>query len=317
MGLLFRKILALHLLCLSFGAIVYGQPTHFTTSDYWKHQRKEFIFGVGATNFLGDLGGLNRIGTDYSPVDLEWVVTRPSGHIGYRYRLRPWLVTKTILQYGILKGDDALTNEPSRHYRNLSVRTHLIELSQHLEFIVYNNEHFGKRYKIHGLKGMRNKNTLVYLFSGVTVFTWLPQGRGDGGWTFLRGLNTEGQGLPGGPNDYGYVSMGIPFGAGCKIGIDALWRVTFELSYTKTFTDYLDDVSGVYYDNAAIESAYGSTAAYFADPSSGEFATWTDPGEMRGDQKQKDAYFFLNVTFCRNITYKRSKRIKWQYRARY
>ena len=45
---------------------VFGQGhTNFTTSDYWKGQRKEFFFGVGATNFLGDLGGLNQIGKDY------------------------------------------------------------------------------------------------------------------------------------------------------------------------------------------------------------------------------------------------------------
>ena len=106
-------------------------------------------------------------------------------------------------------------------------------------------------------------------------------------------------------------------GDGVKIGIDALWRITFELTYTKTFTDYLDDVSSVYYDNSAIEAAYGPTAAYFADPSTGEFANWTNPGEMRGDSKQKDAYLFFNVSFARNITYKRSKKLKFQYRARF
>lgn len=316
LGLMKKIIIFCCLIWCAF-SVSHAQPTHFTTSDYWKHQRKEIFFGVGATNFLGDLGGLNRIGTDYSPLDLEWLVTRPSGHFGFRYRFRPWFLTKSILQYGILKGDDALTQEPSRHYRNLLVRTHLIEFSQHLEFIIFNKENFGKRYKIQGLKGMRNKNTLVYLFSGFSVFAYIPQGSGDGGWTNLRPLHTEGQGLPGGPNSYKLINYGIPFGLGCKIGLDALWRLSFELSYTKTFTDYLDDVSGVYYDNAAIESAYGSTAAYFADPSSGEFVTWTDPGEMRGDSKQKDAYFFFNVSIIRNVTYKRSKKLKFQYRARY
>lgn len=297
--------------------IGFTQPTNFTTSDYWKHQRKEILFGVGATNFLGDLGGLNRIGTDYSPADLEWVVTRPSGHIGYRYRFRPWFLTKSLLSYGILKGDDALTNEPARHYRNLKVRTHIFEFSQQLEMIIFNNEHFGKRYKIYGLKGHRNKNTLVYLITGFSVFGYIPQGPGDGGWTNLRPLHTEGQGLPGGPNPYKFINCGIPLGVGTKIGIDALWRLTFELTYTKTFTDYLDDVSSVYYDNSAIEANYGSTAAYFADPSSGEFSNWTNPGEMRGDSKQKDAYFFFNVSMVRNVTYKRSKKLKFQYRARY
>ena len=256
----------------------WAQPTNFTKSDHWRHQRKEIIFGIGASNFLGDLGGLNRIGSDYTPLDMEWPLTRPSGHFAYRYRFRPLWATKSIIQYGLLHGDDKLTNEPSRNYRNLRVRTHLFEFSQHIEFILFNNEQFGKRYKIWGLKGMGNKNDIWYVFSGFTVFGYIPQGPGDGGWTNLRPLNTEGQGLPGGPDRYGIVNYGIPFGMGYKIGIDALWRMSFELSYTKTFTDYLDDVSGVYCNNAAIESVYGGTSAYFAGPSSGEFATWTDTG---------------------------------------
>jgi hypothetical protein len=89
------------------------------------------------------------------------------------------------------------------------------------------------------------------------------------------------------------------------------------LSYTKTFTDYLDDVSTVYYDNAAIEAAYGSDAAYWADPSSGVFPTWTDPGEMRGDSKQKDAYFFFNVSLVKNLHHKNGGKVRWKYRARY
>lgn len=288
--------------------------TNFTTSDYWKGQRKEFIFGIGASNFLGDLGGLNKIGTDYSFIDLEWATTRPSAHIGFRYRFRPWVATKTMIQYGLLMGSDQLTTEPARHNRNLSFKTHLIELSQHLELVVYNNEHYGKRHKIKGLKGMRNKNTLVYIFSGFTGFIFIPMAQGG---PYLRPLHTEGQGLPNGPSEYELYSFGVPFGMGYKIGLDQIWRISFELSYTKTFTDYLDDVSGLYYDNAAIETAYGSDAAHWADPSNGSFPTWTNPGEMRGDSKQNDAYFFFNVSIIRNLQQDRNSKVKWKSRARY
>lgn len=292
------------------GVLAQWKNTNFTTSDYWKGQRHEFMFGIGATNFLGDLGGLNRIGTDYSFVDLEWATTRPSGHLGYRFRFRPWVSTKTILQYGLLMGSDQLTNEPARRNRNLNFRTHLIELSQHLEFVVFNNEHYGKRHKIKGLKGMRNKNTLVYLLSGITGFMYMPMAQGG---PFLRPERTEGQGMPGGPKPYGLFNYGIPFGMGCKIGLDQIWRISFELTYTKTFTDYLDDVSGVYYDFAG----NGQPESQWADPSNGAFPTWTDPGEMRGDSKQKDAYFFFNVSFIRNIQQSRYGKLKWKSRARY
>lgn len=309
-----KKLLNLSL-CLFLANAVLAQPeTNFTTSDYWKKQRKEFIFGIGATNFLGDLGGLNRVGTDYSFMDLEWVTTRPSGHIGFRFRMRPWIATKTIIQYGVLRGSDQLTQEPYRRNRNLSFKTHLIEASQHLELIFYNNEHYGKRNNIKGLKGMKNKNTLAYFIFGITGFAYIPQSQ-DG--VNLRPLNTEGQGLPGGPKDYGLLNWGLPFGLGYKFGLDMVWRMSFELTYTKTFTDYLDDVSGEYYDNAAIQQAYGDEAAYYADPSEGQFPNWTYPGEMRGDSKQKDAYFFFNVSFVRNLQHKRYGTVKWKYRARY
>ena len=273
-------------------------------------QRKEIFFGIGATQTLTDLGGLNRIGTDYSLADLEFSETRIGAHFGYRYRLRPLWATKTIFQYGWFSGDDKRTNEPFRHNRNLNFSTHMFELSQHLEFIIYNNEQFGKRNSIKGLSGMKNKNTLVYIFSGFSGFLYLPKAKGG---AFLRPLNTGGQGLPGGPEKYGMFNYGIPFGLGFKVGIDALWRMTFELSYTKTFTDYFDDVSGTYYDFAG----NGITAPAEADPSNGVFTGWTAPGEIRGDAKQNDAYFFFNISAVRNITYKRTKRIKWRYKARY
>ena len=306
------------IMCFTFSDFsAYAQPTHFTGSGHWKHQRKELIFGIGASNFLGDLGGRNKVGKDFSPVDIDFIVTRPSGHFGIRHRLKPWLSNKTLISYAVLKGDDLLTAEPSRRNRNLKFRNHLFELTSQFEVIIFNNEEFGHRYKPMGVKGISHANTLVYLYTGGTFFGHIPQGPGEGGWTNLRPLHTEGQGLPGGPKQYKNIGLGIPVGIGMKIGIDAVWRMTFELTYTKTFTDYLDDVSTVYYDNAAIESAYGSTAAYFADPSPGYFATWTAPGEMRGDSGEKDAYLMFNVSFTRNLTYKKKRGKKWQYRARF
>lgn len=307
-----RKLLLILGICLLWSSVATAQwkNTNFTTSDYWKGQRKELFFGIGATNFLGDLGGLNRIGTDYSFMDLEWATTRVSGHIGYRYRLRPWIQTKTIIQYGVFRGSDQLTAEPFRRNRNLNFKTHLVELGQHLELIIYNNEHYGKRNKIPGLKGMKNKNNLVYIFSGVVGFIYIPMSQ-EG--VPLRPLRTEGQGLPGGPKPYGLFSWGIPFGMGYKLGLDKVWRLSFELTYTKTFTDYLDDVSTVYYDWAG----NGIAEPALADRSNGAFPTWTGAGEQRGDDSQKDAYFWFNVSLVRNLQQKQGKKIKWKYKARF
>ncbi len=279
---------------------------------------KQFIFGAAASNFFGDLGGLNRVGTHLSPLDLDFVATRPSGHIGYRYIFRPHFATTSKLTYALLRGDDMNTNEPYRRNRNLSFRTHLIELSQRLEVILYNNSNKGytAKYKIKGVKGIRFKSVSYYIYSGISGFAYIPQGPIDGGWKNLRPLNTEGQGLPGGGESYGIFGLGIPMGIGVRLGLDPIWRMSIEFSYTQTFTDYLDDVSGVYYNNAAIEASYGSTSAYFADPSSGSFPTWTSPGELRGDSNHDDGYAFLNISIIRDLSSKRTKRIKFNYRRR-
>ncbi len=311
------KIVLVVFIMVIFDFTSYAQSSHFTTNSYWKHQRKEILFGIGASNFLGDLGGLNKVGTGYSPLDMEWLTTRPSGHIGYRYRLSPKFSTKSLLSYMVLKGDDALTSEPTRRNRNLKFRSHLFELSQQFEVIIYNSEAFGARYRPLGVKGNKHKNTLVYAFTGISGFFFIPQGQGDGGWTNLRPLHTEGQGLPNGPDQYSNFGVAIPFGIGTKVSLDELWRVTLELTYTKTFTDYIDDVSTDYYDKSAISAAYGNDAAFFSDPSSGYFPSWTATGEQRGDPGENDAYLMFNVSFTRNITYKRKRGKKWQYRARF
>jgi hypothetical protein len=60
------------------------------------------------------------------------------------------------------------------------------------------------------------------------------------------------------------------------------------------FTDYLDDVSGVYVDWRDIRAIRGEVAAALADrsvePQIGE------PGRQRGNGKNNDVYAFLGVT---------------------
>jgi len=58
----------------------------------WKRQRVEYSFGLGASNFLGDLGGRNQIGTN-GLMDFEYKATRYAVNLGYRYQFgRDWYV---------------------------------------------------------------------------------------------------------------------------------------------------------------------------------------------------------------------------------
>src|ERR1700679_1799498 len=82
----------------------------------WKRRRYELNFGVGASNFLGDLGGANQIGTHYFR-DLNWVETRFAAALGLRYKLSEYFALNTHLTYGSVAGNDALTEEYFRHLR--------------------------------------------------------------------------------------------------------------------------------------------------------------------------------------------------------
>jgi hypothetical protein len=71
------------------------------------------------------------------------------------------------------------------------------------------------------------------------------------------------------------------------------WSFNVELSGRKVFTDYLDDVSGVYADVRDIRAQRGDIAAELSDrslePKIGE------PGRQRGNGKNNDMYAFLTV----------------------
>lgn len=301
MNKIFTYPLAL-LISIAFTSNVSAQHTNFNTQRNWSLNKKEILFGLGATQFLGDLGGKDRIGKDYSLADLDFPSTNMGGMLGFRYRFHPYFATTTTLTMGMLRGNDALTNEIIRNSRNLHFRSFFVELAQRLDIILWANEKFGARYKIKGLKSMRDKNDQFYIFGGIAATYFNPKAMYQGKWTALRPLKTEGQGLTDGAKPYGPVTFAIPMGVGIRFGLNRMWRMGVEASYVKTFTDYIDDVGTTYYDPTILASEVGAASAYLSNPSV-ENSTWFAPGQQRGD-KQKDAYFYINVVVTRNITYK-------------
>lgn len=288
-----------------------AQISNFNSQRNWSRNKKEILIGFGATNFLGDLGGANQEGTDYSLKDLDFPSTGFGGVLGYRYRFHPYYATSTLLNFGMVRGSDAQTDDPVRNARNLSFRSPIINLNQRFEVIVLANEKVGRRYNIPGLKGFSNHSEQLYLFTGVGVAYFSPRTLYNGSWVALKPMKTEGQGLPGGPSEYSGITATVPFGIGFRMGISQTWRIGIEATYVKTFTDYIDDVSGVYYDPSILSAEVGPDAAAVSNPTKkpGDFFT----GQQRGD-KQNDALFYANLTFYKNITYKSSaysKRIRF------
>jgi hypothetical protein len=287
--------------------------SNFNTQRNWSMSKKEITIGFGGTNFLGDLGGANQVGTDYSIKDWDFPSTSLGGSLSYRYRWHPYYSTSTVLNIGMVRGNDANTSEVFRNNRNLHFRSPVINLSQRYELIILANEKVGRRYNIPGLKGFKDKNDQIYLFAGVGVMYYNPKANYNGSWVALQPLHTAGQGLPGGPENYKRVTATLPLGVGMRFGINRLWRVGLEFTYVKTFTDYIDDVSGVYYDPNILMSQYGTESSYLSNP--GKTTSWFNPGSLRGD-KQKDAIFYANLTVVRNLTASSSTRYPKKFGSR-
>jgi hypothetical protein len=274
--------------------------------------RYEYFGSVGTSSFLGDVGGADQEGTNLL-ADLNPSATRFAISGGIRYKRHPQFGAKAVLTFGWLAGSDSKTEEQFRNNRNLSFSTPIIELAVQGEYY-FNKEKRASIYRVSKLNGKKVRNTLIYAFGGAGLFWYHPMAKVNGSFYNLRKIGTEGQNLAGGPKKYLGVSASLMLGLGVKIPLSRQLAVGVEFAPRYTFTDFIDDVSGVYANNDAIKAQSGEIGAFLADPNLGVFPDQWDPelstakrtreGYQRGDPKNKDTYAFFQF----NMTYKFIKR---------
>lgn len=311
---------------------------NFADAQRWKRYRRQVIGGVGVTNFLGDLGGANQIGRDFV-YDLDFQSTRPSLLIGYRYQLNNYFFLRSNLQWGILRSDDDLTEEKFRNERQLTFRSGFLELNVMGEFYFIQNAR-GNLYKLKGVRGRRGLKMDIYAFGGIGLMYFNPKAEYQGQWVALQPIGTEGQGLPGQPDKYRRTTFTIPYGIGIGKSLDRYWSINVELTLRKTFTDYIDDVSGDYYGRVNIFNAKiaageseenAKRAAILSDPNintintieglsvadlGGDNARNQSEGRPnqvnnRGDSSDKDSFMTGMITISKKITKRRRSRPKF------
>ena len=292
----------------------------YKNQGYWKKDRLELIGGLGAANFLGELGGRDRVGSDFI-WDLETKQFKPAMTFGLRYTTSKSTKIRAQISYSVLAGDDALTTEKFRSNRNINFRSRSWEAAGIFE-VILRKVRPGHQYNLTGLKGQKPRAANFYAFAGLGILKYNPQGFLDNEWYDLQPLGTEGQNFSDGADPYSLYSLVIPMGIGYR------WRTIndnimmgIEIGHRLTFSDYIDDVSTVYYDPAQLGNQPGFTefdnllAQYFGDPSLGYYIDEegtqvalpgaTNPGEQRGDSEDNDAYLFAQVT----MSYKIAKRV--------
>lgn len=192
-----------------------------------------------------------------------------------------------------LKADDLNSSDNSRKARNLHFRTKLNEYSFGMEF--YPLQLFTKK---------KLKYQIFYK-TGVAIFNYNPQAKLLNTWYDLQPLHTEGQGMPNsGVKPYYLVDVAYPFGGGIKYDITSYLSIKYEITPRKTFTDYLDDVSGQYFDLDMIRTYSSEVAAklsYRVQNWDSDDAPPKVSGLQRGNKNNKDWYIINAITIQYNF----------------
>jgi hypothetical protein len=229
-----------------------------------------------------ELGGW--IGTSYYHGDLNTSlrITEPglAGGLLARYNFNTRLAMRTSLNYGRVGADDATSSNNFERNRNLSFKSHIIDMTNVVEFNFFQYEH-----------GHQTYNKTPYFFGGFNVFYFNPTAELDGQRYKLRDLGTEGQ--PQG-QEYSAVNAGLVLGGGFKFDINRTVSVNIDMSARFLFTDYLDDVSTIFPDKNILEATRGATAVALSDRSLIEGLGTA--GRQRGDTKGKDKYTFVGIS---------------------
>ena len=276
----------------------FAQGAHFhryrtTWNGFWDNL--EVMGGVGFTQFMGDAGGADAIGTNFL-ADFDFDALRPNFLLGARYKINHFIAVRLNLQYGILKGHDQYTSYPGRTFRNLGFRSPLFEWGGLVEFYFLPDNPSGHKHKHHHKRIKKSKIVTGYIATGISGCYFNPLGDYIDGNTYeLALLHTEGQGILSTRPNYALTSFVIPVNLGFRFRVHPALSIDAELCYRKSFSDYMDDISETYVDPAILADP---VAQYFANPVPG--TPGTEPGAQRGDPTDPDGYMFLMI----NVSWK-------------
>ncbi len=252
-------------------------------------------FSLGASNFLGDLGGNKGVGKTFLK-DNNVELTKAYKGAFVTYYPQEWIGFRVAFNQTMVEAEDAVIKdqggaERARLWRNLSFRSNIVEgivMAEILPtvFLEQNDYLAGKLRPV--------------FFAGIGVFSYNPQANLKGEWHDLRPLHTEGQGFSQYPNSkqYGKTAINFPVGLGFKYYVNEKTTIGFEAIHRYTNTDYIDDVSTKFIDpntfntNLTPDKAIIARQLYnrnIGPANTNYYAT----GKQRGDSKDNDGYYTM------------------------
>lgn len=243
---------------------------------------------LNAMNYFGDLAPRPAF------TSLRFGSTRPNLGVALSHRFAPRLTGRLSLSYGRITGDDqkAADDKDSeaiyRYNRNIRFRNDIVEVAAVGMVDLFENRG----------SYLKRRDLVPYIFAGVAFFYNNPKAPNEKGtYVPLQPLGTEGQTI-GVKSKYKRAQISIPFGAGLNYRLNRQMNIGYEIGWRKTFTDYLDDVSGKYVNRDLLTG----DAKYLSDPSNQAFKDKSNPNyrqfggaygvkdSQRGTTNEKDWY---------------------------
>jgi hypothetical protein len=256
-----RYLLALVFLFLLVAEAGYAQSFYAVTR---RERNLIATLGLNTATYYGDLKD-----------NKDWLDAKPSLSLGLQHYLTPRIGLRGEFSWITLSGDDATSDDQGKIQRNLSFTSGNYEFNvSGLVNLIPQGQRFYQRPYVN-----------LYGFAGIGGLYFNPKGKLDGKKYALQPLKTEGV-------EYSRFAFVIPFGLGAKIRLDPFWNLSLEAGWRKTFTDYIDDVSTVYLDNASITDPI---ARQLADRRPEIGLPLLEEGRKRGEPSNNDSYMLLTA----------------------
>lgn len=220
--------------------------------------------GLNTSTYYGDL-------KDNSDV----IDAKPSISLGLMTSLTRFVYVRSEFSWVTLSGKDEESSDEGKTTRNLSFTSSNFEFNVTGVFNMI--AHRGRFYQ--------RPNYNLYGFIGVGALYFNPKGTLNGEKYALQPLQTEGV-------KYSRFAFVIPFGGGIKAKMTPFINLNLEVGWRKTFTDYLDDVSTTFIDNASFSDPI---ARKLADRRPEIGLPILEAGHKRGDPTAKDVYMLLTI----------------------
>ncbi len=177
--------------------------------------------------------------------------TQPAVGAVYRYNINNRFAARINLLFGTVTAYDDQSSSAFQQERNLNFKSPIYEISGQFEF----------NFQEYALDNPKT-NFTPYIFGGLGIFRMDPFGLVGDQWVELQPLHTEGQGTTSNPSPpYKLIQPCIPFGIGIKTSFSQTICLTIEWGLRKTFTGYIDDVSGIYPNPGQLAAQQGPNAA--------------------------------------------------------